>query len=192
MLHCNSGFERWIRWYLNPSSWVTTVSGNVLPPSQACLRAAQMLRRIKHACVLLREDALPIKKIAERSSFADEFHFSKRFRQIIGQPQGSSATSEAETTIRRQTRSEKLLHTAHGGYPAHPAGVSDEPSHWVLLEDLFCSIPPRSYPGLVWCMLIKRRACRDWCAVAGGHRHISAESCRACRGRHRAGGWSRG
>lgn len=48
----------------------------------------QMLRRIEHACTLLREDALPIKEIAERTGFADEFHFSKRFRQIVGQPPG--------------------------------------------------------------------------------------------------------
>jgi AraC-like DNA-binding protein len=48
----------------------------------------QMLRRIELACALLREGALPIKEIAERTGFADEFHFSKRFRQIIGQPPG--------------------------------------------------------------------------------------------------------
>lgn len=48
----------------------------------------QMLRRIELACTLLREGALPIKEIAERTGFADEFHFSKRFRQIVGQPPG--------------------------------------------------------------------------------------------------------
>ncbi len=48
----------------------------------------QMLRRIELACALLREGVLPIKEIAERTGFADEFHFSKRFRQIIGQPPG--------------------------------------------------------------------------------------------------------
>jgi transcriptional regulator GlxA family with amidase domain len=31
---------------------------------------------------------LPLKTIAERTGFADEFHFSKRFRQIVGQPPG--------------------------------------------------------------------------------------------------------
>ena len=48
----------------------------------------QMLRRIEHACTLLRDDSLPLKTIAERTGFADEFHFSKRFRQIVGQPPG--------------------------------------------------------------------------------------------------------
>ncbi len=48
----------------------------------------QMLRRIELACTLLRGGALPIKEIAERTGFADEFHFSKRFRQIVGQPPG--------------------------------------------------------------------------------------------------------
>ena len=48
----------------------------------------QMLRRIEHACTLLREGVLPIKEIAERTGFADEFHFPKRFRQIVGQPPG--------------------------------------------------------------------------------------------------------
>lgn len=48
----------------------------------------QMLRRIEHACTLLRNDSLPLKSIAERTGFADEFHFSKRFRQIVGQPPG--------------------------------------------------------------------------------------------------------
>ncbi len=48
----------------------------------------QMLRRIEHACTLLRNDSLPLKTIAERTGFADEFHFSKRFRQIVGQPPG--------------------------------------------------------------------------------------------------------
>jgi AraC-like DNA-binding protein len=46
----------------------------------------QMLCRIEQACALLRDDTLPIKVIAERTGFADEFHFSKRFRQIVGQP----------------------------------------------------------------------------------------------------------
>jgi len=54
-----------------------------LPPTRF-----QMLRRIEHACTLLREGALPIKEIAERTRFADEFHFSKRFHQIVGQPPG--------------------------------------------------------------------------------------------------------
>jgi AraC-like DNA-binding protein len=31
---------------------------------------------------------VPIKEIAERTGFADEFHFSKRFRQIVGQSPG--------------------------------------------------------------------------------------------------------
>jgi transcriptional regulator GlxA family with amidase domain len=31
---------------------------------------------------------LSLKTIAERTGFADEFHFSKRFRQIVGQPPG--------------------------------------------------------------------------------------------------------
>lgn len=48
----------------------------------------QMLRRIELACTLLRDDSLPLKTIAERTGFADEFHFSKRFRQIVGQPPG--------------------------------------------------------------------------------------------------------
>jgi AraC-like DNA-binding protein len=48
----------------------------------------QMLRRIEQACTLLREGELPIKEIAELTGFADEFHFSKRFRQIVGQPPG--------------------------------------------------------------------------------------------------------
>ncbi len=47
-----------------------------------------MLRRIEQACVLLRDHTLPFKAIAERTGFADEFHFSKRFRQIVGQPPG--------------------------------------------------------------------------------------------------------
>jgi AraC-like DNA-binding protein len=48
----------------------------------------QMLCRIEQACTYLREGELPIKKIAERSGFADEFNFSKRFRQVVGQPPG--------------------------------------------------------------------------------------------------------
>lgn len=59
----------------------TAITG--LPPTRF-----QMLRRIEQACALLREGALPIKEIAERTGFADEFHFSKRFRQIVGQPPG--------------------------------------------------------------------------------------------------------
>jgi transcriptional regulator GlxA family with amidase domain len=31
---------------------------------------------------------LPTMEIAELTGFADEFHFSKRFRQIVGQPPG--------------------------------------------------------------------------------------------------------
>jgi AraC-like DNA-binding protein len=48
----------------------------------------QMLCRIEQACTFLREGELTIKEIAERTGFADEFHFSKRFRQIVGQPPG--------------------------------------------------------------------------------------------------------
>lgn len=59
----------------------TAITG--LPPTRF-----QMLRRIEQACTLLREGELPIKEIAERTGFADEFHFSKRFRQIVGQPPG--------------------------------------------------------------------------------------------------------
>jgi AraC-like DNA-binding protein len=48
----------------------------------------QMLGRIQKACTLLRDHTVPIKVIAERTGFADEFHFSKRFRQIVGLPPG--------------------------------------------------------------------------------------------------------
>jgi len=48
----------------------------------------QTLQRIETACALLRDPSLSIKTIAQQTGFADEFHFSKRFRQVVGHPPG--------------------------------------------------------------------------------------------------------
>lgn len=42
------------------------------------------LRRIDRACELLLNDSLTVKEIALHLGFVDEFHLSKRFKQIIG------------------------------------------------------------------------------------------------------------
>jgi AraC-like DNA-binding protein len=40
--------------------------------------------RINHACLLLATESVTLKEIATRLGFSDEFHLSKRFKQIIG------------------------------------------------------------------------------------------------------------
>jgi len=42
-------------------------------------------RIIDHACRLMQEENLSNKQIADRLGFCDEFHFSHRFKQILGQ-----------------------------------------------------------------------------------------------------------
>lgn len=42
--------------------------------------------RITQACLLLATQTLTLKEIANRLGFSDEFHLSKRFKQIIGMP----------------------------------------------------------------------------------------------------------
>ncbi|MBI4625804.1 MAG: helix-turn-helix transcriptional regulator [Verrucomicrobia bacterium] len=44
----------------------------------------RMIRVIDHACWLVHEGCLTNKAIAERLSFSDEFHFSRRFKQVTG------------------------------------------------------------------------------------------------------------
>jgi AraC-like DNA-binding protein len=42
-------------------------------------------RRIAAACALLKQEPVPIKAIATSLGFRDEFHFSRRFKEITGQ-----------------------------------------------------------------------------------------------------------
>jgi AraC-like DNA-binding protein len=42
------------------------------------------LRRMDRACDLLLHDSLAVKEIALQLGFVDEYHFSKRFKQVIG------------------------------------------------------------------------------------------------------------
>ncbi len=42
------------------------------------------LRRIDQGCNLLLNESLPLKEISLQLGFSDEYHFSKRFKQIIG------------------------------------------------------------------------------------------------------------
>lgn len=42
------------------------------------------LRRIDRACELLLNESLTLKEIARRLGFGDEYHLSKRFKQIVG------------------------------------------------------------------------------------------------------------
>jgi AraC-like DNA-binding protein len=49
------------------------------------LRRYRTACRINRACTLLSDGSLANKKIAEKLGFANEFHFSRRFKQFPGQ-----------------------------------------------------------------------------------------------------------
>jgi AraC-like DNA-binding protein len=46
----------------------------------------RMRRLIDRACQLIHQRDLSIKEVADACGFADEFHFSRRFRQVMGMP----------------------------------------------------------------------------------------------------------
>ncbi len=68
----------------------------------------RMARVMDRACELLRSGELPLREIASRCGFCDEFHFSRRFKQVIGVPpsafRGRSAPLRDEQQPARRAR----------------------------------------------------------------------------------------
>lgn len=62
----------------------------------------QMLRRIEHACTLLRDDSLPHKTIAERTGSPTSFTSRNASARSSASHRGSSATTGAEATDNHQ------------------------------------------------------------------------------------------